>query len=204
MLLPALGKAKDRAYMALCTENLHQIAIAMIVYADNYDEWTCGERGICMADSATGDVDDPTETGRLMASGVLSDPLIWICPMDKRGGSDKTFSYPAVSRFGVPPDQDCTINLDGVPFECKERRISTFDAPEKAIMLAEENSNEDIWPAINDRRFVNFDFFGDRHVGQTALGNHLDGHVSTYPFPDNPWKNDPCSRGAFYLYGNCD
>jgi len=38
MLLPALGKAKEKAVTIYCVNNLHQIGISMMMYGDDYNE----------------------------------------------------------------------------------------------------------------------------------------------------------------------
>src|SRR4026207_1865869 len=46
MLLPALAKAKERANRTQCTSNLHQIAMAVLMYADeNKNEFPPPFRG---------------------------------------------------------------------------------------------------------------------------------------------------------------
>ncbi|MCS1407345.1 MAG: hypothetical protein M2R45_00502 [Verrucomicrobia subdivision 3 bacterium] len=39
LLLPALGKAKERARSTVCKSNLHQITLGMIFYADDNDKY---------------------------------------------------------------------------------------------------------------------------------------------------------------------
>jgi prepilin-type N-terminal cleavage/methylation domain-containing protein/prepilin-type processing-associated H-X9-DG protein len=39
LLLPSLGKAKERALMAMCASNQRQLAVAAITYAGDYNEW---------------------------------------------------------------------------------------------------------------------------------------------------------------------
>jgi len=39
MLLPALSKARERARMAVCMNNLKQIGLAVFMYAQDYNEW---------------------------------------------------------------------------------------------------------------------------------------------------------------------
>jgi prepilin-type N-terminal cleavage/methylation domain-containing protein/prepilin-type processing-associated H-X9-DG protein len=39
MLLPALTKAKAKAKQAACTSNMHQIGIALVMYADSYNQY---------------------------------------------------------------------------------------------------------------------------------------------------------------------
>ena len=39
LLLPALAKAREKAYAAACASNLRQIGIAIIAYATDYNDW---------------------------------------------------------------------------------------------------------------------------------------------------------------------
>ena len=38
LLLPALGKAKEKAITISCVNNLHQLGLAMLMYGDDYNE----------------------------------------------------------------------------------------------------------------------------------------------------------------------
>lgn len=40
MLLPALAKAREKARQAMCTSNLKQIGLAVMMYATDYDDYT--------------------------------------------------------------------------------------------------------------------------------------------------------------------
>ena len=39
MLLPALNKAREKARRGVCAGNLHQIGVALISYADDFNGW---------------------------------------------------------------------------------------------------------------------------------------------------------------------
>lgn len=39
MLLPALGKAREKARQISCIDNLKQVGLALIMYSDDYDGW---------------------------------------------------------------------------------------------------------------------------------------------------------------------
>ncbi len=39
MLLPALSKAREQARKAVCMNNMKQLALSLLMYAEDYDEW---------------------------------------------------------------------------------------------------------------------------------------------------------------------
>lgn len=45
MILPALGRARERARQAVCINNLKQIGLATLMYADDYDGFIPGAKG---------------------------------------------------------------------------------------------------------------------------------------------------------------
>src|SRR5271154_4814056 len=53
MLLPALNKAREKARRGVCAGNLHQIGVAMISYADDFNGWfpfpDCSPQNSCPA-----------------------------------------------------------------------------------------------------------------------------------------------------------
>jgi prepilin-type N-terminal cleavage/methylation domain-containing protein/prepilin-type processing-associated H-X9-DG protein len=69
MLLPALSQARERARAALCMNNLRQIGLAAIMYAEDWDGW----------------MEHPRMGGvpwgkRLINNGYLNNPQILVCP----------------------------------------------------------------------------------------------------------------------------
>ena len=46
MLLPVLGKARERARAIQCTANLKQWGLGMNYYSDDFNEWLCIPSGI--------------------------------------------------------------------------------------------------------------------------------------------------------------
>jgi len=57
MLLPALGKAREKARQSTCTNNLKQISIALEMYANDYDDFYPLCNGTCFWE--TGNIDPP-------------------------------------------------------------------------------------------------------------------------------------------------
>jgi len=81
MLLPALASAKAKSRQAKCGSNLHQIGIAMTMYADDHDGW--------LPETTHG---SPTNHSWVftMASYVAKVDAIRICPADPNGAARMT------------------------------------------------------------------------------------------------------------------
>jgi prepilin-type N-terminal cleavage/methylation domain-containing protein/prepilin-type processing-associated H-X9-DG protein len=109
MLLPALSKARERGRRIVCANNLHQIGVAMILYADdNPDSYfpTC----FPAAKPFRGSNWDPNCAGAFGNGGAtqfyqlllklkyLPSPKIFVCPSDKQSVSPTFFKvFPAAS-----------------------------------------------------------------------------------------------------------
>jgi prepilin-type N-terminal cleavage/methylation domain-containing protein/prepilin-type processing-associated H-X9-DG protein len=76
LLLPALASAKAKGRQAKCTSNLHQLGLAMIMYADDHDGW--------LPETTHG---NPTNRSWIftMAPYVGKVDPLRICPADPKG-----------------------------------------------------------------------------------------------------------------------
>jgi prepilin-type N-terminal cleavage/methylation domain-containing protein/prepilin-type processing-associated H-X9-DG protein len=81
LLLPALASAKARAKQAKCSSNLHQIGLAMLMYADDYDGW--------LPETTHG---NPTNYSWIytLAPYIANVDAIRICPSDPNGTARMT------------------------------------------------------------------------------------------------------------------
>ena len=81
LLLPALASAKAKARQAKCSSNLHQLGLAMIMYADDYGGW--------LPETTHG---NPTNRSWVftMAPYVGNVDAIRICPADPHGQARMT------------------------------------------------------------------------------------------------------------------
>jgi prepilin-type N-terminal cleavage/methylation domain-containing protein/prepilin-type processing-associated H-X9-DG protein len=81
MLMPALGKAKDKASAAQCTSNLHQIYVAMTQYADDNSEMY----PVSGADIPWNAVDPTTGLSSWMQQifPYTKSQAIYHCPLDR-------------------------------------------------------------------------------------------------------------------------
>jgi prepilin-type N-terminal cleavage/methylation domain-containing protein/prepilin-type processing-associated H-X9-DG protein len=104
LLLPALAKAKEQGYTASCQSNVHQMALAVQMYADDNRQYfpdpglpsnptwwspgpfknsygvTCGGEW----NATVGGVTVPN-TPAPMIEPYLKNPMVWVCPKRKRG-----------------------------------------------------------------------------------------------------------------------
>jgi prepilin-type N-terminal cleavage/methylation domain-containing protein len=117
MLLPALGKAKQRAHVVKCLSNLHQVALGMQMYlTENNDTFPPGDTAQFTPGVAQGSPQDvlignflggndpnpiepnvPLATNRLLNTYV-SARQAWICPSDR--GYGKLFQPTTASVLG--------------------------------------------------------------------------------------------------------
>ena len=85
ILLPAMQHAREKARAAVCMSNLKQIAVAILMYADDYDDWFPPGHN-------SSAIPEPREhTGTqlklrpyLGLCTTASGPSAWICPTDKQ------------------------------------------------------------------------------------------------------------------------
>ncbi len=96
LLLPALSKAKTKAQSITCVSNLHQLDVAWIMYADDYNgilvpNWLRDARA--WIDGTAGDVSNPTGATNLLAiqQGLLfkynPNAGVYRCPAALKGPS---------------------------------------------------------------------------------------------------------------------
>ncbi len=128
MLLPALNKAREKARRGVCAANLHQIGIAMISYADDFNGWfpypSCGSScdinsgGTDLFDKYVGSQRGPgfkniAEIGAfcrlLCALSYVGNPDIFFCPSDWHKQSA------ALNHEEQPCSQDKIPSGAGVP-----------------------------------------------------------------------------------------
>ncbi|MBU0677429.1 MAG: type II secretion system GspH family protein [Verrucomicrobia bacterium] len=93
ILTPIVGSALEKGRRTACRNNLKQIGLAMLMYAGDCDgwlplhveksaeQWPCGETPDYPLDSQY----PLTWTAKLLNNlDYVTDPLLWICPSDKR------------------------------------------------------------------------------------------------------------------------
>jgi prepilin-type N-terminal cleavage/methylation domain-containing protein/prepilin-type processing-associated H-X9-DG protein len=152
LLLPALANAKQKAQGIGCVNNLRQMQICQVLYADDYSDKLVANRPI--ADPAftwaAGDVStDSDATNDLFTVGALLGPYakaskVYKCPADK-----------ALTSKGFPRNRSQSMNIffggkgDGTPYSTRVNlatenfffKAATITHPSQLWVLWDENPN---------------------------------------------------------------
>jgi prepilin-type N-terminal cleavage/methylation domain-containing protein len=220
LLLPVLGKAKNKAHRTNCISNLRNLGFAWVMYAqdngghlvesypvNNQDVWVQGDMSR----------DDQALDTSLLQKGKLypynQNLAIYRCPTDQgtvknaRGVFPKVRSYSMNSFMGgrdrTAPLVPSTLNPRYVPFFTKD---SDLTRPAELWVLVDEDER-----SINDGFFVTdpsgriwFDFpaiSSHRHNYTYAL-NFGDGHSEAWAFSDNRTRSVRANQTE--QFGNTD
>ena len=124
MLLPALARAKQRAYAVYCTNSGKQLALAFHMYTGDFSDlyppnpddhttltnynWCAGDAGVSGAQEFNPDIlRDPNET--LIAPYINQNVAIFKCPADKRSGKYQG-TDPSLLNQTVPAARSVSVN----------------------------------------------------------------------------------------------
>jgi prepilin-type N-terminal cleavage/methylation domain-containing protein/prepilin-type processing-associated H-X9-DG protein len=183
MLLPALGKARDKAKSISCANNLKQLASANIMYCNDYEDHitTASNSGV---------------TGPYWWTSLLpyyKNTNILVCP-----------SYRTKNRLAyvVIPDINIGANiwlLNSNKIEA-EHKISRMKQPTKTMMFSDcygvGSGSPDAWLAF--MTFSGYNNVHKRHAGR-ANASFIDGHCEVVP--DNIREFNSNTDSRFFWYG---
>ena len=198
MLLPALNKARKRAYDAVCVNNLKQLGLAIFMYAQDFDGLLVNYR----SDTPPYEWDwkgrlSPYVGKQLEPNpfiGVDTGSAIWKCPYRKYVSGSTAYKYgKCYSINGAPANSYYGKDL--------AVKISRAQRPSMAAVIADGDSYEhfDHYNAPTAFNYYGMGWYhyrGTANVGFNCL--FIDGHVqymrydpyvasTSYMFPFNGW-----------------
>lgn len=172
MLLPALGRAKQRAYAIQCMSNTRQIAYGWIMYADDFNGNICGNASGSniplhnwvlgtMRNPSYGAVADNTNTANLVGptaqlGSYVKNPRVYRCPADQSTGLAPGLATPVSRVRSVSMNSWLGYNSeawDGPAGLIVYKKISQMTTPSPSgiwVVLDErEDSINDAWFAVS-------------------------------------------------------
>ena len=162
ILLPVLRSARERARVVVCINNLHQLGRAIHIYAKDYQDYVPGfTHSLTYNNDFMGD----NRTGTLFP--YHKERKLYYCTNDKRGYGTRAYSY---TWAGMCQVWDGSGSWPNAGIYGHGVKLGQFKNPAEVIFLVEENTDESIWPAINDGSFCNMDFSDDRHIAKGKNG----------------------------------
>jgi prepilin-type N-terminal cleavage/methylation domain-containing protein/prepilin-type processing-associated H-X9-DG protein len=169
MLLPALGKAKERALSIACVNNVRQLGLAMSLYGDDYNDFLPrAPLGNVPWDSVS-----PEPWTKPLQSYYVAQKIL-ACPGFSRRYNESHFNYfmgarqPFVSAFGMP----ASVSLRSIQY------------PTHYILSGDVNYPLPQWDA-NPVNYTNDTLFAKEYMPSPAHNQRLnilfgDTHVKSY------------------------
>jgi len=182
ILLPALKAAREHGKRAVCLNNLRQLTLAWILYADDNDDNICTAwvgRKDCWVDIAGENASEATQV-KAMKSGVLfpyvKNLRLYKCPTGVRGEM-VTYSIVASMWGGSTP-------VSGGHDEelCFEKRAELLRPGERIVFVDEGKWPGSPWGVWHDRPMW-WDIPTVRHSNGTDWG-YADGHSEYHKWVD--------------------
>jgi prepilin-type N-terminal cleavage/methylation domain-containing protein/prepilin-type processing-associated H-X9-DG protein len=182
ILLPALKAAREHGKRAVCLNNLRQLTLAWIMYADDNDDNICTAwvgRQDCWVDIAGENASEATQI-RAMESGVLfpcvKNVRLYKCPTGVRGEM-VTYSIVASMWGGSTPTGG------GHPEElCFKKRAEVLRPGERIVFVDEGKWPGSPWGVWHDKPMW-WDIPTVRHSNGTDWG-YADGHSEYHKWVD--------------------
>lgn len=179
LLLPALGRAKEKGRLAFCLNNLRQVNFAIRLYADENADSLPGLPTPNPYPNGVGAYYKQLVKGYLGLTGPASpSEKVFICPLERILSTQIGHAFTSYTFNGYEVGPDSIARITG-------KKLSSIKSPTRAVLVGE-------WPA----------FFGgswhpvviqDYPKAKNVLG-FVDGHVGfTEIYWDGVSDSDPCN-----------
>jgi len=184
MLLPALSRARERAKMTTCMNNLKQIGLAVGMYANDYDGYVPPWQFL------------PTGLGvswvQVLMPYTGNNATLWICPSSP---DIRTEYAKKVAKIRDPLDPQLgtqlywcqTIGINGDAFNKTPRKLSVMNYQSDLIYAGDVTGRNNQW--YNPYRTNGWGYTGGSVI-------FPDTGSSWYPFHPQGYPYDPRAKGG--------
>jgi prepilin-type N-terminal cleavage/methylation domain-containing protein/prepilin-type processing-associated H-X9-DG protein len=166
ILFPVFAKAREKARQSSCLSNSKQLALAMLQYAQDYDE-----RWVLWFHYGGGATLYPFS--QLLLPYMKSEQ-IWVCPSRASGATAATTVYGTGQHYGLACSL-CRAGRGSAPVMCDQTFASmgAFQSPATSVMFAECTS----WRSGPSGTGAGYEIFPHNEGRNLAL---IDGHCKWY------------------------
>ncbi len=161
MLLPALSRARQAAWSAVCLNNLKQMSIGTMVYIDNYDGQMYHGTG-----NKNGGWNNPTWDMLLYTE--MNDHKIYYCPADRTDLRFWEYDHVDGTRQTEPVKRSYSMNQ----FSWDAWSTNPSDPPQSFNICWKEPPNSDPKSVKISMIAPDTWLFVDRHTYVQIMGNH--------------------------------
>ena len=200
MLLPALGKAREKAKAINCTSNLKQIGTAVTMYTDDYEGYLPGNNrypGGPIAYLGGASISGPQASKMAYYKGNL-----FKCPSDNKPAQYRSapwwwFDLSYGWNYNYSPNNDNKCLSDANGWGIKLTQIKT---PGKMLMIGDNGATE-YDPTLNSTQYIIWLASSKNRVSMRHQGGSnfvfVAGHVKHLPYavvtghytgPDHVWR----------------
>lgn len=173
MLLPAFSKAREKGRRTTCLNNLHQIGLAMLMYAgDNNGAFPGCASGVdmhttdCTVQGTTGFA----QFARMLGKTYISNPKVWVCPSDKTDDSLAPVEVkPAVTSTNI---DYYNISYLYIARLNQFGGTGTVGVASAYLLMADESNQREGFLGVAPPLSV-----ADNHIDEGRNGLFTDGHV---------------------------
>jgi len=176
LLLPVVGSAREKGRRSACRNNVRQIGIAMLQWADDHDGWLPLKNDKPTYDNSgnlNGEFPFRNHVLKLWSNGYLTVTTIWICPSDKKdgvGGVNTVTDPKSFNATTYDTRRNCSYMYVSGHNSAKSQETTT-----KAPVLADESNGLENGAATPDNMpDITAD---DNHGASFRNVLYLDGHV---------------------------
>ena len=207
MLLPALGKARDKARAAGCINNLKQLGVALVMYSNDWDDWmppsACGSTKWTWYTILGDNKDNTSACGYVpyFSNSERSSNSVWRCPAEKipfGSYSKGQFQYPHYAINGwIAGGYNSDANQSGAKKYMRARMYKRIQITQPAkVKYVIDNSNQAGHSC--DYPFV----AGWRHGAPDTRPGHPDHPL--YGRDSSAWASDSSRTNYCLLDGHCE
>ncbi|MFP3904613.1 MAG: DUF1559 domain-containing protein [Armatimonadota bacterium] len=174
ILFPVFARAREKARQASCSSNLKQLQLAVLMYAEDYDEILVSE---AYDYNHNGDSNDVGEDGTWRAAifPYVENAQLFICPSHKPSGDIFDGRYNDKGMVASYCINDAHQD-SGAPSPPRGRAMAQIDDASSVIFLLESNgAADDVCPASNEYGWTPSGWAKRHNDG--ANYSFVDGHV---------------------------